>query len=153
VSFRREKFIPLRRAQRRRWWRGGRVLALGDENLNTLIDYRYARRLRRATAKPAAARTSFGAAADDIVLRMPVGTIINDRNRRARWPSCWSMAACSLAKGGDGGFGNLQLTSQHQPRRARDAGLAGERLQAEAASCACWLTWVCWACPTPASRP
>ena len=84
VSFRREKFIPFGGPNGGDGGRGGSVYAAADRNLNTLIDYRYARRHEARNGEPGRGSDQFGAAADDIVLRMPVGTIISDaRHRRA----------------------------------------------------------------------
>ena len=58
--------------------RGGSVFAVADRNLNTLIDYRYARRHEAQQRRARPGSDQFGAAGDDIVLRMPVGTIISD---------------------------------------------------------------------------
>src|SRR5439155_19817023 len=58
--------------------RGGSVWALADRNLNTLIDFRYARRHEARNGENGRGSDQYGAAADDIVLRMPVGTIVSD---------------------------------------------------------------------------
>src|SRR5687767_3206254 len=78
VSFRREKFIPFGGPNGGNGGRGGSVYAVADPNLNTLIDYRYARRHEARNGEAGRGSDQFGAAADDIVLRMPVGTIITD---------------------------------------------------------------------------
>ena len=58
--------------------RGGSVWAVGDPNLNTLIDFRYARRHEARNGEQGRGSDQFGAAADDIMLRMPMGTIVTD---------------------------------------------------------------------------
>ncbi|MFM8509684.1 MAG: GTPase ObgE, partial [Betaproteobacteria bacterium] len=78
VSFRREKFIPFGGPDGGNGGRGGSVWAVGDRNLNTLIDYRYARRHEAKNGEPGRGSDQFGAAAEDIVLLMPVGTILRD---------------------------------------------------------------------------
>ena len=129
MSFRREKFIPFGGPNGGDGGRGGSVFAVADRNLNTLIDYRYARRHDCAQRRePAAAPTSTARPAEDIVLRMPVGTIVTRpaETEDRCWPNCSNpMCRCCCAKGGDGGFGNLHLQEQHQPRAPpEDAGLA-----------------------------
>ncbi len=76
LSFRREKFIPFGGPNGGDGGRGGSVWAVGDVNLNTLIDFRYARRHEARNGEQGRGSDQFGAAADDIVLRMPMGTII-----------------------------------------------------------------------------
>src|ERR1043165_8620031 len=78
LSFRREKFIRFGGPNGGDGGRGGSVYAVADRNLNTLIDYRYARRHEARNGEPGRVSDQFGAAADDIVLRMPVGTIVKD---------------------------------------------------------------------------
>src|SRR5262252_8285020 len=58
--------------------RGGSVFFVADRNLNTLIDYRYARRHEARNGEPGRGSDQFGAAADDIILRVPIGTIVKD---------------------------------------------------------------------------
>ena len=78
VSFRREKFIPFGGPDGGDGGKGGSVYAVADPNLNTLIDYRYARRHEARNGEGGRGADCFGAAAQDIVLRMPVGTIITN---------------------------------------------------------------------------
>ena len=78
ASFRREKFIPFGGPDGGNGGKGGSVFAVADRNLNTLIDYRYARRHEARNGEAGRGSDCFGAAAADIILRMPVGTIITD---------------------------------------------------------------------------
>ena len=128
VSFRREKFIPFGGPNGGDGGRGGSVWAVADRNINTLIDYRYARRHEARSGEPGRGSDQFGAAGPDIELRMPVGTIVRDaatgetllelleHGQRAR-----------LAKGGDGGFGNLHFkSSTNRAPRQKTPGWPGE---------------------------
>ena len=76
ASFRREKFIPFGGPDGGDGGRGGSIYAVGDRNLNTLIDYRYARRHEARNGEAGRGSDQFGAAGADIVLRMPMGTIV-----------------------------------------------------------------------------
>src|SRR5438132_6029267 len=108
VSFRREKFIPFGGPNGGDGGRGGSVFAVGDRNLNTLVDYRYARRHEARHGEHGRGSDQFGAAADDIVLRMPMGTIITDLDSgQVIAELLVPDEKVMLAKGGDGGFGNL----------------------------------------------
>ena len=128
VSFRREKFIPLGGPNGGDGGRGGSVYAVGDLNLNTLIDYRYARRHEARNGEPGRGSDQFGAAADDIVLRMPVGTILKDLDSGETVAELLNPGEKVLVcKGGDGGFGNMHFkTSTNRSPRQKTPGWPGE---------------------------
>lgn len=129
VSFRREKFIPFGGPNGGDGGRGGSVYAVADPNLNTLIDYRYARRHEARNGEPGRGSDQFGAAADDIVLRMPVGTIISDLDTEQPIAELLVPGEKVLiAKGGDGGFGNLHFkSSTNRAPRQKTPGWPGEQ--------------------------
>ena len=129
VSFRREKFIPFGGPNGGDGGRGGSVWALADRNLNTLIDYRYARRHEAKNGEPGRGSDQFGAAGDDIVLRMPVGTIVRDADSGDVLVELLEHdQKFLLAKGGDGGFGNLHFkTSTNRSPRQKTPGWPGEK--------------------------
>lgn len=129
VSFRREKFIPFGGPNGGDGGRGGSVWALADRNINTLIDYRYARRHEARNGEPGRGSDQFGAAGDDIVLRFPVGTIIRDADTgEVLTELLHHEQKVLLAKGGDGGFGNLHFkTSTNRAPRQKTPGWPGER--------------------------
>src|SRR5262247_3223962 len=78
VSFRREKYVPRGGPDGGDGGRGGSVLAIADRNINTLIDYRFARIHRARDGEKGQGRQCNGRGADDVVLRMPAGTVITD---------------------------------------------------------------------------
>ncbi len=128
VSFRREKFIPYGGPNGGDGGRGGSVWAVADRNLNTLIDYRYARRHEARNGEPGRGSDQFGAAGDDIVLRMPVGTIVTDLDRGEVIAELLTDGQrVLLAQGGDGGFGNLHYkSSTNRAPRQSTPGWPGE---------------------------
>jgi GTPase len=128
VSFRREKFIPFGGPNGGDGGRGGSIYAVADVNLNTLIDYRYARRHEARNGEPGRGSDQFGAAADDIVLRMPVGTILTDLDTGQVVAELLTPGEKMLiCKGGDGGFGNLHFkTSTNRAPRQKTPGWPGE---------------------------
>jgi GTP-binding protein len=128
VSFRREKFIPFGGPNGGDGGRGGSIFAVADVNLNTLIDYRYARRHEAKNGEPGRGSDQFGAAADDIVLRMPVGTILRDLETGDVVAELMVPGEKVLiCKGGDGGFGNLHFkTSTNRAPRQKTPGWPGE---------------------------
>ena len=128
MSFRREKFIPFGGPNGGNGGRGGSVFAVADVNLNTLIDYRYARRHEARNGEAGRGSDQFGAAGDDIVLRVPVGTIFSDADTGDRLFELLEPGVKVLvAKGGDGGFGNLHFkTSTNRAPRQKTPGWPGE---------------------------
>jgi GTP-binding protein len=135
ASFRREKFIPFGGPNGGDGGRGGSVWAVADRNINTLIDYRYARRHIARNGEPGRGSDQFGAAGPDIELRMPVGTIVTDLDTGQPLVELLEHGQRSLlAKGGDGGFGNLHFkSSTNRAPRQKTPGWPGEarRLQLE----------------------
>jgi GTP-binding protein len=129
MSFRREKFIPFGGPNGGDGGRGGSVFAVGDRNLNTLIDYRYSRRHEARRGENGRGSDQFGAAAEDIILRMPMGTIITDVDSdRVIAELLVPDEKVLLAKGGDGGFGNLHFkTSTNRAPRQKTPGWPGEK--------------------------
>ena len=129
ASFRREKFIPFGGPDGGDGGKGGSVYAVADRNLNTLIDYRYARRHEARNGEAGRGSDCFGAAAADVLLRMPVGTIITDTDTgRVMAELIEPEVPVLLAKGGDGGFGNLHYkTSTNRAPRQHTPGWPGER--------------------------
>jgi GTP-binding protein len=128
ASFRREKFIPFGGPDGGDGGRGGSVFAVGDRNLNTLIDYRYARRHEARNGESGRGSDQYGAAADDIVLRMPMGTIVSDAETGEVLAELLVPGEkMLLVKGGDGGFGNLHFkSSTNRAPRQKTSGWPGE---------------------------
>jgi GTPase len=129
VSFRREKCIPFGGPNGGDGGRGGHVYAQADRNLNTLVDFRYARRHEARNGEHGRGSDQFGAAAEDVVLRMPVGTIVRDAESDEVIAELMHPdERVLLAKGGDGGFGNLHYkSSTNRAPRQSTKGWPGER--------------------------
>ncbi len=128
MSFRREKFIPFGGPNGGDGGRGGSVYAVADRNLNTLIDFRYARRHEARRGENGRGSDQYGAAAEDIVLRMPVGTILFDAETGQHITELLEPGVRVLIlKGGDGGFGNLHFkSSTNRAPRQKTPGWPGE---------------------------
>jgi GTPase len=135
ASFRREKFIPFGGPNGGDGGRGGSVWAVADQNINTLIDYRYTRRHEAKNGEAGRGSDQFGAAGPDIELRMPVGTIVTDVTSATEEEPAGKLMVellehgqrVQLAKGGDGGFGNLHYkTSTNRSPRQKTPGWPGE---------------------------
>jgi len=129
MSFRREKFLPFGGPNGGDGGRGGSVFAMGDRNLNTLIDFRYARRHEGRRGENGRGSDQYGAAAEDIVLRMPMGTVITDADTNQVVAELLVPdEKVLIVKGGDGGFGNLHFkTSTNRAPRQKTPGWPGEQ--------------------------
>jgi GTPase len=129
MSFRREKFLPFGGPNGGDGGRGGSVFAVGDRNLNTLIDFRYARRHEGRRGENGRGSDQYGAAAVDIVMRMPMGTVITDtETNQVIAELLVPDEKVLIVKGGDGGFGNLHFkTSTNRAPRQKTPGWPGEQ--------------------------
>lgn len=128
ASFRREKFIPKGGPDGGDGGRGGSVWAVADRNINTLIDYRYARRHSATNGEHGSGADCYGAAGSDIELRMPVGTMVMDEESGGLIADLATHGQrVLLAKGGDGGLGNLHFkSSTNRAPRQKTPGQPGE---------------------------
>ena len=112
VSFRREKFVPRGGPDGGDGGRGGSIVAIADRNINTLIDYRYTRIYRARDGERGRGSDCNGRGAEDIVLRMPVGTTITDAESGELLADLDADSAeTTVARGGSGGLGNLNFKS------------------------------------------
>ncbi|GAA5237060.1 GTPase ObgE [Verticiella sediminum] len=112
ASFRREKFIPKGGPDGGDGGRGGSIYAVADRNINTLIDYRYARLHRARNGENGRGKDQYGAGAEDIILRVPVGTIVFDADTGEQMFDLTRHGErVVLAQGGRGGLGNLHFKS------------------------------------------
>ncbi|MDD4309082.1 MAG: GTPase ObgE, partial [Candidatus Cloacimonetes bacterium] len=85
ISFRREKFVPKGGPDGGDGGRGGDIVAIGDTNINTLLDYRYSKSYKAGNGKAGSGNRRSGPSGEDCVLRFPLGTevfIIEDGERR-----------------------------------------------------------------------
>lgn len=129
ASFRREKFVPKGGPDGGDGGRGGSVWAEADRNVNTLIDYRYARKHQAANGEHGSGGDRYGASGADIGLRMPVGTMVTDADSGALVADMSQHGQRALlAKGGAGGLGNLHFkSSTNRAPRQFTPGEQGER--------------------------
>ena len=129
VSFRHEKYKEFGGPNGGDGGRGGHVYAVADMALNTLVDFRFSRRHEARRGQHGMGSDMFGAAGDDITLRMPVGTIIADAETgEVLHELLVPNALVMIAKGGDGGFGNMRFKSAiNRAPRQKTPGHPGER--------------------------
>ncbi|WP_136682911.1 GTPase ObgE [Falsirhodobacter xinxiangensis] len=121
VSFRREKFIEFGGPDGGDGGNGGSVWAEAVEGLNTLIDFRYQQHFFAKSGQQGMGSQRTGKTGDDIVLRVPVGTEIIDEDEESVIADLTEVGQrILLAKGGNGGWGNLHFKSStnRSPSRA-----------------------------------
>lgn len=121
VSFRREKYIEYGGPDGGDGGNGGSVIAEVVDGLNTLIDFRYQQHFFADNGRPGMGQQRSGATGGDIILRVPAGTEILDEDQETVIADLANVGDCIvLAKGGNGGFGNLHFKSatNQAPRRA-----------------------------------
>ena len=128
VSFRREKFVEYGGPDGGDGGRGGDVWIEAVEGLNTLIDYRYQQHFKAQTGVHGMGRARHGAAGEDVVLRVPVGTEVYEEDRETLIVDLAKAGdRFLLAKGGNGGWGNLHFKGPiNQAPRHANPGLPGE---------------------------
>jgi len=128
VGFRREKFIPLGGPDGGDGGAGGSVWLVADENLNTLVDFRHQRQFRAKRGENGMGRQMYGKAGEDLIITVPVGTVITNVGTDEVIGDLTSHGDRLLvAKGGSGGLGNMHFKSSvnRSPRKALP-GLPGE---------------------------
>ncbi len=121
VSFRREKYVPRGGPDGGDGGRGGSVFAVADRNINTLVEYRFARIHRARDGEKGRGRQCSGKSADDVVLRVPAGTVIKDLDSGETVADLAEHEQTALlARGGKGGLGNVNFKSStnRAPRKA-----------------------------------
>jgi GTP-binding protein len=130
ASFRREKFVPRGGPDGGDGGRGGSIYALADGNLNTLIDYRFARIHRARDGEKGRGADCYGKGAADVELRVPVGTVVTDAETGALVADlARDGERVLLAAGGAGGLGNLHFKSSvnRAPRQFTRGGQGEKR--------------------------
>lgn len=131
VSFRREKYVPFGGPDGGDGGHGGSVYAVADSGLNTLADMRFHRRFRASDGEAGGKANRTGAAADDVEVPMPLGTIIHDDETGEYLGEITpTTPRVLLARGGARGLGNARFKSSvNRAPRQSTPGYAGESRQ------------------------
>jgi GTP-binding protein len=112
ASFRREKYEPEGGPDGGDGGRGGSIRVSADRNINTLIEYRYTRKFAAQRGENGASAGCYGRGGKDVVLRVPVGTLITDLDtRQVLADLSHDGQTVLIAKGGKGGLGNIHFKS------------------------------------------
>lgn len=128
IHFRREKFAPLGGPDGGDGGRGGSIYMEATANINTLVDYRYRQHFKAEAGEAGARQKMHGAKGDDIVLRVPCGTVVRDADTQELVADLVDEGQqVMIARGGRGGLGNVHFaTSTHQAPREAQNGEPGE---------------------------
>ena len=131
VSFRREKFVPFGGPDGGDGGDGGSVYLRAEAGINTLVDFRIARTYRAAHGEAGSGRDCTGKGGADLVIPVPVGTVVHDVDTREMIGDLTTPTQTLLvAKGGRGGWGNTRFkSSTNRAPRQHGPGLPGERRQ------------------------
>jgi GTP-binding protein len=130
LSFRHEKFLEFGGPDGGDGGKGGDVIAEATHNLNTLVDYRYQQHFRAKNGQGGQGRQKTGAHGADVVLRVPVGTQVQEEKTGLQLADLTlSGERVVLARGGRGGRGNVRFkTSTNRAPTQTDPGEEGEEL-------------------------
>mgnify|MGYP000462904490 CR=1 FL=1 len=129
VSFRREKYVPRGGPDGGDGGRGGDVILVADESLNTLLDYHYRTRYKAEDGGHGSGNHRKGRNGKSLVLRVPVGTLVYDADTGKLLADLSKHGQrFVVARGGKGGRGNAAFaTPTHQAPRFAEKGLPGEK--------------------------
>ena len=120
ASFRREKYEPEGGPDGGDGGRGASVYVVADRNINTLVEYRYTRKFVAQRGENGASAGCYGKGGKDVVLHVPVGTVITDVNtNRVVADLDIDGKKVMIAKGGKGGLGNIHFktSTKRAPRQ------------------------------------
>jgi len=131
VSFRRESYVPQGGPDGGNGGRGGSVVILADENLRTLMDFKYKQKYEAMPGEDGRGKQCFGKDGEDLVIKVPVGTVVRDVESGAVMADLnKNGASCIAAKGGRGGKGNVLFKNsvRQAPNFAEAGGFPVERM-------------------------
>jgi len=132
VSFHREKYISAGGPDGGDGGRGGSIVLKVDTNMSTLMDFRYKKKYAAGNGADGTGKNKAGKDGKDLVIRVPKGTVVRDKESSAVIIDMSETETFRLAKGGNGGWGNKHFaTPTRQAPRFAKAGLQGEELDIE----------------------
>ena len=130
VSFHREKYVAAGGPDGGDGGKGGDIVFLVDDNMNTLIDFRYKRKYVADNGANGGPRNSFGKGAEDLVIKVPRGTVVRELESGRLIADMSGNEPVVIAKGGRGGRGNAHFaTPTRQIPRFAKPGFKGQKLE------------------------
>ncbi|HET8671050.1 MAG TPA: GTPase ObgE [Candidatus Saccharimonadales bacterium] len=131
ISFRHEKYIDKGGPDGGDGGKGGDVVFVASRNENTLVNFRYQKELRAEPGEPGGKRRKHGKSGKDLLVKVPVGTAIIDREGKILADLAMDGERAVVARGGKGGFGNAHfISSRRQAPRIAERGEQGEEIEA-----------------------
>lgn len=135
VSFRRERFVPKGGPDGGNGGSGGNIIAVGNENVNTLIQYKFNKHFKAENGSNGSGNNKTGATGKDLLIHFPLGTeiyVLENKKRKKIAELTKNNQQITIARGGKGGRGNSSYASStnRAPRYAQD-GLPGEDFEIE----------------------
>lgn len=128
VSFRREKYIPKGGPDGGNGGRGGNVVLLADENVSTLLDFRFVKKVKADDGDNGRGKQQYGLAGKDVIVKLPPGTLIHDADTGLVLHDLGPGDQVVIAHGGRGGCGNEHFrTSTNQTPKNAEPGEPGEQ--------------------------
>ena len=130
VTFHREKFVAAGGPDGGDGGRGGDIIFVADDNLSTLMDFRYKRKYTAPDGENGRAKRMSGADGDDLVIRVPRGTVLKEAETDLVVADLTGSEPVVVAKGGRGGWGNSHFaTPTRQIPKFAKPGMPGEDIQ------------------------
>ena len=127
VAFHREKFVAAGGPDGGDGGRGGNVVIKVDPSMSTLMDFRYKRKFVAPNGMPGQGKRCSGKDGEDVILRVPVGTVVKDKETGAVMQDMSAADTFIVARGGRGGWGNKHFaTPTRQTPHFAKPGLPGE---------------------------
>ena len=132
VTFRREKYVAAGGPDGGDGGKGGNIAFLADDNLSTLADFRYKRRYVAQNGENGRAKRCFGKSGEDLVIRVPRGTLIKDAESGRILADISDVEPQIVLRGGRGGWGNTHFaTPTRQVPRFAKPGTPGEEMDVQ----------------------
>ena len=130
IAFRREACVDKGGPSGGDGGRGGSVIFVGDNNVNTLIDFKYKRKIKAPDGENGKTKKCYGRKGDDVIIKVPVGTIVYDVDNEYVIADINEIGQkVVVAKGGRGGRGNCHfVSSRYQVPEIAENGELGERV-------------------------
>lgn len=127
VSFYREKYMPAGGPDGGQGGRGGDVVLKTDDNMSTLMDFRYKRKYAAANGMDGGSKNCTGKDGESLVIKVPNGTLVRDKETGAIIKDMTGSEPYVIARGGTGGWGNKHFaTPTRQAPRFAKSGLPGD---------------------------